>query len=48
MPIEKMYTDAMLGTFRNMLQECRDKKLSGDAFDKMQTAMSRMENLAVE
>jgi len=48
MPIEKTYTDAMLGTFRNMLQECRDKNLSGTAFDEMATAMNRMESLALE
>lgn len=48
MPIEKTYTDAMLGTFRNMLQECKDKKMSGEAFDKMAAAMSRMEALALE
>jgi len=35
MPVDKMITDAMLGTFRNMLQECRGKNLSGDDFDAM-------------
>ena len=48
MPIEKSYTDAMLGTFRSMLQECKDKKMSGGAFDKMASAMNRMEALALE
>jgi hypothetical protein len=48
MPIDKMMTDAMLGTFRNMLQECRDKNFNGDSFDKMNKAMSRMESLAQE
>jgi hypothetical protein len=48
MPIEKTYTDAMLGTFRNMLQECKDKAMSGDAFDKMAAAMARMETLTLE
>ena len=48
MPIEKTYTDAMLGTFRNMLQECKDKNFSGGPFDKMNAAMNRMEALALE
>jgi len=48
MPIEKTYADAMLGTFRNMLQECKDKNLWGDSFDKMAAAMNRMEALALE
>ena len=48
MPIEKTYSDAMLGTFRNMLQDCKDKNLSGEAFDTMMTAMNRMESLALE
>ena len=48
MPIEKTFADAMLGTFRNMMQECRDKDLSGEQFDKMSAAMNRMESLALE
>ncbi len=48
MPIEKTYADAMLGTFRNMLQDCKDKNLNGESFDKMAVAMNRMESLALE
>ena len=48
MPIDKTYSDAMLGTFRNMMQECMDKKMSGKAFDTMSNAMDRMEAFALE
>ena len=48
MPIEKTYSDAMLGTFRTMLQDCKDKNLSGESFDKMNASMMRMEALALE
>ncbi|PKP05187.1 MAG: hypothetical protein CVU11_01975, partial [Bacteroidetes bacterium HGW-Bacteroidetes-6] len=39
-------TDALLGTFRNMLQECRDKNLSGEHFDNMSKHVARLEELA--
>lgn len=48
MPVDKMITDAMLGTFRNMLQECRDKNLSGENFDAMAATLNRMEALGQE
>ena len=48
MPIDKTYSDAMLGTFRNMMQECRDKKMSGKAFDTMSNTMNKMETFALE
>jgi len=48
MPVDKMITDAMLGTFRNMLQECRGKNLSGDDFDAMAATLERMEQLGNE
>ncbi len=48
MPIDKTYSDAMLGTFRNMLQDCKEKELSGSHLDKMQSMMDRMETLATE
>ncbi|MEP6674166.1 MAG: hypothetical protein ABJA78_03400 [Ferruginibacter sp.] len=48
MPIEKIYVDAMLGTFRNMLQDCREKKSDGESFEKMEASMNRMETLALE
>ncbi len=46
MPIDPMMTDALLGTFRNMLQECRDKNLSGEHFDNMSKHVARLEELA--
>lgn len=48
MPVEKQYSDSMLGTFRNMYQELLDKKASGEAFDKLKSTLDRMEQLAVE
>jgi hypothetical protein len=48
MPIDKMMSDPMLGIFRNMVQECRDKKLSGPAFDKIIAEMNKMEKYAAE
>ena len=48
MPIDKIYTDAILGTFRTMLQDCTDKNMSGESFDKMAAAMDKMEKLSVE
>jgi hypothetical protein len=48
MPVDKMIVDAMLGTFRSMLQECRDKNLSGDDMNALAATLARMEQLAVE
>lgn len=48
MPIDKMISDSMLGTFRNMVQECRDRKLSGPSFDKMAAELAKMEKYAQE
>ncbi|HWR33097.1 MAG TPA: hypothetical protein VN451_06210, partial [Chitinophagaceae bacterium] len=48
MPVDATMLDAMLGTFRNMLKECRDKNMSGDDFDQMDTTMRRMEHLGQE
>ncbi|MCX6243907.1 MAG: hypothetical protein NTU98_04315 [Bacteroidetes bacterium] len=48
MPIEKIYVDSMLGTFRNFLKECEEKKASGTAFENMKSTLARMEQLAVE
>lgn len=45
MPVDTFMVDAMLGTFRNMLKECRDKNMSGDDFDQMDVALQRMEQL---
>ena len=48
MPVDKMIVDAMLGTFRNMLQECRNKNFSGDDLEAMASVLARMEQLGVE
>lgn len=48
MPIEVMYTDAMLGTFRNMFKECKDKGLTGEHLGGMRDCLARMEKLAVD
>jgi hypothetical protein len=48
MPVDKTYADAMLGTFRNMLQDCKEKKMTGQHLDNMQALMVRMETLATE
>jgi hypothetical protein len=48
MPVDKMIVDAMLGTFRNMLQECRDNNLAGEDFDAMAATLARMEQLGIE
>lgn len=48
MPIDKMYTDAMLGQFRNMVAECDSRNLTGENVDTMKAMMQRMEDLAEE
>lgn len=48
MPIDKMISDPMLGTFRAMAQEVKDKGLEGEAVDNMVATLNRMEQLAEE
>ncbi|HPQ67900.1 MAG TPA: hypothetical protein PKW95_02150 [bacterium] len=48
MPIEKMYTEAMLNPFRDMLRDCEAKQLSGPDFDKMRECLGLMERYAEE
>jgi len=48
MAIDKVMSDPMLGTFRNMVQDCRDKKLSGPSFDRMVAEMDKMEKYAAD
>jgi len=45
MPLDPMMSDALLGTFKNMVQECRDKNMSGDYFEKMCEHYNRLEEL---
>lgn len=46
MPLDPMMSDALLGTFRNMIKDCSDKNISGEDFDKMCQTMDRLEELA--
>lgn len=48
MPIEKMYRDSMLNTFRDMYRDCEAKKLSGEDFDRMRECLETMERYAEE
>ena len=45
MPTDKAMSDAMLGTFRNMVKECKDKNLTGEAFDKMFESLRRWNSM---
>ena len=45
MPLDPMMTDALLGAFKNMVQECRDKKMSGEYFDRMCELYNHLEEL---
>ena len=46
MPINKTMSDAMLGTFRQMVKDCTDKGYSGEPFNKICSLMQQMEDLA--
>lgn len=48
MAIDPMMLNAILGTFKNMAEDCRNKKISGSDFDKMCETLSRMEQLGSE
>lgn len=48
MAIDKMQSDAMLNTFRQMLADCKAKGYSGESFDKMCSIMNEMEKLSKE
>ena len=48
MPVDPAMLDAMLGTFRNMAEELKGKKASGEAFDRMMDALNEMERLGRE
>ncbi len=48
MPLDPMMTDALLGTFRNMVEECKQKNTQGEDFDNLCKAFERLENLAQE
>ena len=46
MPLDPMMTDAILGTFKNMVQEIKDKNLTGEDVDKMNGYYDRMVELS--
>lgn len=46
MPLDPMISEAMLGTFRKMAQEIKDKNITGEDFDNMCQTLERMEELA--
>lgn len=48
MPIDPMMLNAILGTFKNMIEEFKTKNLSGSDFDKMCETYDRMEQLGNE
>jgi len=48
MPIDPMMLDAILGTFRNMVEDCRQKNISGEHFDNMCSTFARMEELGAQ
>lgn len=45
MPLDPMMSDAMLGTFRKMAQEIKDKNITGEDADNMHQTLARMEEL---
>lgn len=48
MPLDPMILNSILGTFKNMVEECKQKNLSGEDFDKMCETFARMEQLGQE
>jgi len=46
MPLDPMMKNALLGTYKNMVQQCKDQKCSGEDFDKMVEVYNRLEELA--
>jgi hypothetical protein len=48
MPVDRMFTDPMLGPFRNMMEDVEAKGLSGPDADQMRAVLGLMESLAEE
>lgn len=48
MAIDPLMLNAILGTFKNMADDCRSKNFSGSDFDKMCETITRMEQLGSE
>lgn len=45
MPIDPMILDSILGTFKNMLEDCKQKEITGEDMDAMEACYNRMEEL---
>jgi len=48
MPLDPMMSGAILGSFKNMVDECRQKNASGEDFNKLCETYARLEQLAEE
>lgn len=48
MPIDAMILNSMFDPFRNMIEDCKSKNISGEHFDNMVAAMQRLEQLGQE
>ncbi|PLW94027.1 MAG: hypothetical protein C0592_04290, partial [Marinilabiliales bacterium] len=48
MPIDKMMLDPLLGPFKNMVEDCKSKNISGEHFDNLVAAVNRLEQLGQE
>lgn len=48
MPLDPMILNSLLGSFKNMMEDCKQKNLSGEDFDKMCETYARMEQLGQE
>lgn len=48
MPVDKAMADAILDTYRNMYREISEKGVESESFKAMETALRRMEALAME
>ncbi|MDY0217388.1 MAG: hypothetical protein RBS19_10595 [Bacteroidales bacterium] len=45
MPIESIYLDPILSVYKNMVEDCKQKEISGEDFDAMVACYQRMEEL---
>ncbi len=45
MPLDPMILDSILGTFKTMVEDCKEKKITGEDFDAMCACYARMEEL---
>lgn len=46
MPLDPMFSESILSSFRNMVDDCRNRGLSGPEFDEIETCYRRLEALA--